>query len=62
MREVIEMRYLWDVPHGVDGSKLERAIPNFRATGLNVAIGDALGEQGAVTGTAYRRGAFSAQV
>ena len=42
MREVIEMRYLWDVPHGVDGSKLERAIPNFRATGLNLAIGDAL--------------------
>jgi hypothetical protein len=46
----------------VDGSKLERAIPNFRATGLNVAIGDALGEQGAVTGTAYRRGALNTQV
>jgi nucleoside-diphosphate-sugar epimerase len=58
MREVIEMRYLWDVPHGVDGSKLERVLPGFRATEFNVAIGDALGEQGAVTGTAYRRGAL----
>ncbi|TFH28949.1 MAG: NAD-dependent epimerase/dehydratase family protein [Myxococcales bacterium] len=45
MRELMEMRYLWDVPHGVDGSKLARALPDFRATELHVAISDALREQ-----------------
>jgi len=38
MREIVEMRYLWDVPHAVDGSKLARVLPNFRPTELHVAI------------------------
>jgi nucleoside-diphosphate-sugar epimerase len=42
MREIVEMRYLWDLPHAVDGSKLARALPNFLPTELHPAIGDAL--------------------
>ncbi len=41
MREVVEMKYLWDVPHRIDGSKLARALPRFRPTELSVAIADA---------------------
>lgn len=42
IREVIEMRYLWQVPHKIDGSKLTAAIPEFRATPLDIAIEEAL--------------------
>lgn len=43
MREVVEMRYLWDTPHAIDGSKLAAALPDFRATPVDTAIADALG-------------------
>jgi hypothetical protein len=42
MREVVEMRYLWEVPHGVDGSKLARILPDFKPTACVTAIHDAL--------------------
>lgn len=51
MREVIEMRYLWDVPHAVDGAKLARTLPDFRPTELGSAMADALGVQRSRTGS-----------
>ncbi|MEM6941162.1 MAG: NAD(P)H-binding protein [Pseudomonadota bacterium] len=32
MREVLEMRYLWNVPHRMDQRKLEQFLPGFQAT------------------------------
>lgn len=43
MREVIEMRYLWNVPHRMDGGKLARTLPDFRETPRALAIKLALG-------------------
>ncbi|SLN58753.1 NAD-dependent epimerase/dehydratase family protein [Roseisalinus antarcticus] len=31
-REVVEMRYLWSVPHRLSGEKLARLLPEFRAS------------------------------
>lgn len=42
MREVVEMRYLWSVPHGIDGAKLEATLPDFAPKDLSTALGDAL--------------------
>ncbi len=42
IREVVEMRYLWDVPHAIDGAKLAAALPDFRPTPLRDALSDAL--------------------
>lgn len=38
IREVMEMRYLWNVPHRIDGSKLTAALPEFQPTPLDQAI------------------------
>ncbi len=38
IREVYEMRYLWSVPHRMDGRKLARAIPVFRPTPIREAM------------------------
>lgn len=38
MREVYEMRYLWHVPHWVDGQKLKRTLPDFNPTPVDVAL------------------------
>ncbi len=32
MHEILEMRYLWNTPHRVDGTKLERLLPDFQGT------------------------------
>lgn len=42
LREVIEMRYLWDTPHRIDGGPLQAALPHFKPTPLAVAMSDAL--------------------
>lgn len=42
-REVVEMAYLWEVPHAIDGAKLSRALPGFAPTPLETAMRDALG-------------------
>jgi nucleoside-diphosphate-sugar epimerase len=44
MREVLEMRYLWDIPHAMDGAKLCAALPQFRATPAAQAIAEALAQ------------------
>ena len=43
LREVLEMRYLWDVPHRIDGTKLARILPEFQPTALDAALRDVLG-------------------
>ncbi len=46
MREVIEMRYLWDVPHRIDGTELRKTLPDFQPTPLSMAMRDALAMEG----------------
>ena len=43
MRETLEMRYIWHKPHVIDGAKLRRTLPAFRATPLEEAIREAVG-------------------
>ena len=45
-REILEMRYLWHVPHGFDGRALARWLPAFRATPLPAALRASLAELG----------------
>jgi hypothetical protein len=47
-REILEMRYLWETPHGLDGRALARWLPGFRATPLPVALRATLAELGAL--------------
>lgn len=42
MREVYEMRYLWNVAHGVDGSKLLKTLPDWAPTPLSDCMRDAI--------------------
>lgn len=42
MREVIEMRYLWNKPHRIDGAPLQAVLPDFQPTSLATAMVDAL--------------------
>lgn len=42
IREVLEMRYLWDVPHRIDGADFEALLPDFPATPLDEAVRAAL--------------------
>lgn len=42
MREVYEMRYLWNTPHRVDGTKLAATLPTFEPTPLADAMQAAL--------------------
>jgi nucleoside-diphosphate-sugar epimerase len=46
LREVMEMRYLWDVPHRLDGTLLARLLPDFRPTPLAEAIRASLAARG----------------
>jgi nucleoside-diphosphate-sugar epimerase len=42
MREIYEMRYLWRVAHYIDGRKLARTLPQFKATPVETALREAL--------------------
>ena len=42
MREVLEMRYLWQQPHQIEGSKLRQALPQFEPENAESAIALAL--------------------
>lgn len=44
LREVIEMRYLWDTPHRLDGAALQAVLPDFQPTSLAGAMADALSQ------------------
>ena len=45
VREVLEMRYLWDTPHRVDGSALRAVLPDFTPTPLKAAMAEVLGNE-----------------
>ena len=42
-RGLLEMRYLWSMPHRLDGAKFDRLLPGFRPTDPLTAIASALG-------------------
>lgn len=42
LREIVEMSYLWHVPHTIDGSALRRAVGPLPATPLDAALRAAL--------------------
>ncbi len=45
-REVLEMSYLWRVPHALNGSALEAAVGPLPATPIEIALRNALGDLG----------------
>ena len=52
MREVYEMRYLWDRPHQIDGTDFSALFPDFRPTPTAEAIRASLVGTGQMRGTA----------
>ena len=42
IREVMEMRYLWQVPHAISGQSLRETLPDFRPTPIETALRDVL--------------------
>lgn len=44
-RHLLEMRYLWDLPHRLDGAKLRRLLPGWTPTPLETALRLALDHQ-----------------
>jgi nucleoside-diphosphate-sugar epimerase len=60
LREVVEMRYLWETPHRLDGSALARWLPGFRSTPLPVALRASLAELGRLPASAPTPGALAA--
>ena len=51
IREVVEMRYLWNVPHAIHGAKLAALLPDFRPTPLLTALADAIHAETPVVAT-----------
>lgn len=41
-KHLIEMRYLWEMPHHLDGEKFARLLPEFQPTPLTDALASAL--------------------
>lgn len=33
--ELLEMRYLWNLPHSLDGTRLKELLPDYRDTPLD---------------------------
>ncbi len=42
-REMQEMRYLWDTPHSLDGTRLRRLLPEFKATAASEMLRQVVG-------------------
>ena len=38
VKDVLEMRYLWEVSHKIDGSKLKNVLPEFEPRDLSDAL------------------------
>ncbi len=41
-RQLFEMRYLWSMPHRIDGTRFDALLPGFRMTDPRTAIGNAI--------------------
>ncbi len=50
-RHLIEMRYLWEMPHSLDGASLDEALPDFAATDPEAAIAAAIAGMSREAGT-----------
>lgn len=57
-RKLIEMRYLWSMPHRLDGTRLRALLPNFRETDPLVAIASVLADVDIDPYEAMTRGGF----
>ncbi len=44
-RALVEMRYLWSMPHCLDGSALQDALPGFAETPIEMALASAIQHQ-----------------
>lgn len=62
IREVMEMRYLWDVPHSIDGSKLARTLPSFEVSSISRVLADVLPGAGSLQTQAIERGLTNAHI
>lgn len=60
-RCLLEMRYLWDTPHRLQGDVLQNLLPEFRDTALEVALPNCLPKslQKAKQATGWRQAAFA---
>lgn len=45
IKGVVQMSYLWRTPHMIDGSKFAALLPDFRATPVDEAFHDAVGDR-----------------
>ena len=45
IHEILEMRYLWQRPHEIDGKKLKDILPDFQATPFQSAVNTVVGNQ-----------------
>lgn len=45
-RGLLEMRYLWNMPHGIDGSRFGDMLPEFRPTAVQEALQRAVAAAG----------------
>ncbi|MEL7367607.1 MAG: NAD(P)H-binding protein [Myxococcota bacterium] len=43
IREVLEMRYLWNIPHEIDGTRFRQLRPTFESTPMKVMLRNAWG-------------------
>ena len=59
-REMREMRYLYNLPHTLDGAKLARLVPQFRPTPLTEVLRTVLRAHGESSRSARRTGAAPA--
>ena len=41
-RYLLEMRYLWNTPHWLDGSDFDQHLPDFSPTSIETALGQAI--------------------
>lgn len=55
-RGLVEMGYLWAMPHALDGGKFERLVPGFAATAPAAAVASAIGERDVHPDEAMARG------
>lgn len=51
MRELLEMRYLWNVPHALASEELKQAAPGYKPTPLETIMHDILQNHGATEKT-----------
>lgn len=54
LRELMEMRYLWDTPHRLDPAPLRAVLPDFTLTPLEVAMRDVVAQTAPVAARPQR--------